>query len=233
LTRYVPETDPQSSAIDGLVIGGISIAEPTRMARTSLATSGATAAVSLSLPVAPDVFLTGTPSRMRTLLVAGVLAASGIITHAVRRGHGDALRRRVLRRLDRLAPRVRYSPELEESVVNATCPVCLSDFSASPDRPIRLQKECRHAVCAECLELWVVHTAKSHLNPARFGLTRGGDIVSWSQPPNCPLCRCKLGVISDADIREAVLAAMEQQGGALSSFYSYQHSPLLQNLSFG
>jgi hypothetical protein len=203
------------------------------MARASLLTSGATAAVSLSLPVTPDAFVNGAPSRMRTLLVAGVLAASGIITHAVRRGHGDALRRRLIRRLDRLAPRVRYTLELEGRMVNATCPVCLSDFSACPDKPLRLQKECHHAVCAECLELWVVHTAKSHLNPARFGLTRGGDIVSWSPPPNCPLCRCKLGVISDSDIREAVLAAIEQQGGALSSFHPYPHSPLFQNLAFG
>lgn len=182
-----------------------------------------TAAVSLSVPMPPEIFVATPPPRMRALLTAGLLAASGFVTHALRRSPADALRRRLLRRLDRLAPKVRFTPEIENSIVNSACPVCLSEFSCAPERYIRVQKQCKHALCSDCMETWVIHTAKSHLNPSRFGLTRGGDIISWSQPPFCPLCRNKLGVISDSDIREAVLAAMAQQGGAVANINPYSN----------
>jgi hypothetical protein len=65
-----------------------------------------------------------------------------------------------------------------------------------------------------------------HLDPARFGVTSGGDIVAWKPPPTCPLCRAKLGVLSDCDIREAVIAAIELQGTQLRSFsQQQQYSP--------
>jgi Zinc finger, C3HC4 type (RING finger) len=151
-----------------------------------------------------------------------VLAASAALAHALRRSPADAQRRRLLRRLDRVAPRRSYSSARDRGLLalNAACPVCLAEFAAAPDRTLRVQNECRHALCAECLETWVLHTTKAHLNPARFGLTRGGDIVSWHCPPNCPLCRNKIPVISDADIREAIIAAVTHQGGALSTFTS-------------
>lgn len=143
-----------------------------------------TSAVSLSLPVGPS--LDGTSgivgSRSRVLLAAGALAASALLARALRRSPSDALRRRLLRRLDRIAPRVRYTDEIGAALSNGTCPVCLGDFAAAPERLLRVQT-CGHALCAECLEGWVVHQAKSHLNPSRFGMTRGGDIVSWHCPP--------------------------------------------------
>lgn len=198
------------------------------MVRPSLTVPGSTsAAVSLSMPMTPEILVASRPSRMRALLTAGLLAASGVVTRALRKAPADAWRRRLLRRLDKVAPKMRYSHQLQQSIVNSACPVCLSEFSCSPERYIRVQIQCKHALCSDCMETWVVHTAKSHLNPSRFGLTRGGDIVSWSQPPFCPLCRSKLSVISDSDIREAVLAAMAQQGGAISNPSSHSSYVLM------
>jgi hypothetical protein len=119
--------------------------------------SAGAATMSLSLPVAPDmILLSGPPSRGRTLLTALVLAGSGLVAHALRKAPADALRRRLLRRLDKVAPKRRFAEDLVESgvVVNTTCPVCLADFKDSPDRLIRAQKKCKHALCAECMETW-------------------------------------------------------------------------------
>lgn len=159
-------------------------------------------------------------SHVRTLLAGCALAVSGITALALRRSPTEALRLRLLRRLKRVAPRRSYSAALGETLFNTSCPVCLCEFKAAPERPLRIQKDCGHALCAECLESWVLHTTRAHLNPSRFGLTRGGDIVSWHSPPGCPLCRSKLAVISECDIREAVMAAIRQQGIQLSTYTS-------------
>lgn len=100
-------------------------------------------------------------------------------------------------------------------------PVCLCEFASAPERPIRVLK-CRHALCSDCLESWAVHCTKAHLDPTRFGVTRGGQVVSWSPGPNCPLCKSQLKCVPDEDLREAVIAAIEQRGVAISTFIAYQ-----------
>jgi hypothetical protein len=185
--------------------------------------ASAMSTMSLSLPMGPDTMGDG-PSYARTLVAAGVLATSGLLAYALRRSPAEALRRRLLRRLNRVAPRRSYAAALEKGLLNTTCPVCLSEFGDAPERPLRVQIECKHALCASCLEMWVYHTVKAHLNPSRFGLTRGGDIVSWHSPPSCPCCRQKIAVISDDDIRDAVIAAISQQGGALTSLSTFNSS---------
>lgn len=100
-------------------------------------------------------------------------------------------------------------------------PVCLCEFSSTPDRAIRVLP-CRHALCSDCLEAWAVHCTKAHLNPARFGITRGGQVVSWTPGPKCPLCCARLDCVPDEDLREAIVAAIHQRGAAISNFIAYQ-----------
>lgn len=89
------------------------------------------------------------------------------------------------------------------------------------DKPIRIL-DCGHALCAECLEAWAVHCTKAHLNPSRFGITRGGRVVAWTPGPKCPLCCARVNCVPKEDLREAVLAAISQRGVALSTFIAYQ-----------
>lgn len=89
------------------------------------------------------------------------------------------------------------------------------------DKSIRVL-ECRHALCAECLEAWAIHCTKSHLNPSRFGITRNGRVVSWTPGPKCPLCCEQLDCVPREDLREAVIAAINQRGAALSTIIAYQ-----------
>lgn len=90
--------------------------------------------------------------------------------------------------------------------------------------PDRLQRvlSCRHALCAECLEAWAVHCTKMHLRPERFGVTRNGQVVSWTPGPKCPLCCGRVDCVPEEDVRAAVIAAIEQRGAAISNFIAYQ-----------
>lgn len=160
----------------------------------------------------------GAPASLRArLLFTAAAATAAAAARALRRSPAKSLRRRLVRRLDRVAP---VATRGSEPPVNDACPVCLTEFADAPDRPLRVQTDCQHGACAECLEAWVLHTTCAHLNPARFGLTRNGDIVSWHGPPCCPMCRAKIAVIEEADIRDAVIAAISLQGGALATFNS-------------
>lgn len=100
-------------------------------------------------------------------------------------------------------------------------PVCLCDFASTRDRPVRILP-CRHALCASCLEAWAVHCTKAHLNPARFGIIRGGQVVSWTPGPKCPLCCARLNCVPEEDLRQAIVAAIHQRGAALTTFITYQ-----------
>lgn len=100
-------------------------------------------------------------------------------------------------------------------------PVCLGEFSNNPDKCIRVL-ECRHALCSDCLEAWAVHCTKAHLNPSRFGITRAGRVVSWTPGPKCPLCCARLNCVPKEDLREAIIAAVNHRGTALSTIIAYQ-----------
>jgi hypothetical protein len=122
-----------------------------------LSAGAGSAAVTISLPVGPDmILLSGPRSRGRCVLAVLVMAGSGFVAHALRKAPAEALRRRLLRRLDKVAPKTRFSNDLIEShaVVNASCPVCLSDFADAPEKLIRVQTKCKHALCADCMETW-------------------------------------------------------------------------------
>lgn len=172
----------------------------------------------ISMTLSPARGGGGGPSTLRArLLFAAAAAGAAAAARALRRTPAEALRRRLVRRLDRVAP---VAARGGAPPVNHACPVCLAEFADAPARALRVQADCGHGACAECLEAWVVHTTRAHLNPARFGLTRNGEIVSWHGPPCCPMCRAKIAVIDEADIRDAVIAAISLQGGALATFNS-------------
>lgn len=111
--------------------------------------------------------------------------------------------------------------QLFETDTEKKGPVCLGEFSSTPDKYIRVL-ECRHALCSDCLEAWAVHCTKAHLNPSRFGITRAGRVVSWTPGPKCPLCCARLNCVPKEDLREAIIAAVNHRGTALSTIIAYQ-----------
>lgn len=220
------------------------------------------ASVSLAVGAVPSFTVNSPPHGLRTALFAGAAVVSGFLIW-VKRGHADGVRRRVIRRLDRIAPRTKYhaAKQHKPHIINADCksrfryppifphipktrsssqpnftptnppnstlpprntgPVCLCEFAKTPDKPIRVL-ECRHALCSDCLVAWAVHCTKAHLNPSRFGITRAGRVVSWTPGPKCPLCCSRVNCVPREDLREAVIAAINQRGSALSTIIAYQ-----------
>lgn len=83
-----------------------------------------TSAASLSLAVGGrDGFTVGAPPQaVRNLVLAGAAVVSGLV-FLVRRAPGDAVRRRVVRRLDRIAPRRKFDQRKmgKDEVINTDC----------------------------------------------------------------------------------------------------------------
>lgn len=179
------------------------------------------AAASLSL-FAPGFSVNNAPQGFRAAFFAGAAIVSGFI-YLIRRGHSNGVRKRVVRCLDRIAPKTRYDASKGKNghIINSDCPVCLCEFSTMADKAIRILK-CRHALCSDCLEVWAVHCTKAHLNPSRFGITRAGQVISWTPGPKCPLCCVQLDCVPREDLREAMIAAINQRGTALSTILAYQ-----------
>ncbi|CAN8067875.1 unnamed protein product [Agarophyton chilense] len=198
--------------------------------------STSTASLSLAVGASPRFTVSSAPNGVRTAVLAGAAVFSGLV-YLLRRGHADGVRKRVIRRLDKIAPKSKYHPHKHAHghIINADCPVCLCEFASDADKPIRVLG-CRHALCSDCLEAWAVHCTKAHLNPSRFGITRAGRVVSWTPGPKCPLCCARLNCVPKQDLREAIIAAINHRGTALSTIIAYQsrHSndEAIENTSF-
>lgn len=80
------------------------------------------ATVSLELRGGPGLTVNSAPQGARSWIFAGAAFVSGLV-YLIRKGYSDGVRRRVIRRLDAIAPRSRYNPDKlrEGSVFNADC----------------------------------------------------------------------------------------------------------------
>lgn len=82
------------------------------------------ASVTLGLPGGHGLTLEAAPANIRNVvLVAGAAVLSGLVVLTRRRRRGDGVRRRVVRRLDRIAPRVRFDARrfCAGEVINSDC----------------------------------------------------------------------------------------------------------------
>lgn len=86
-----------------------------------------TSAASLSLAVGGRAgFTLGSPPQaVRNLILAGAAVVSGLV-FLVRRAPGDAVRRRVVRRLDRIAPKRKFDERKigKDETINTDCEFC-------------------------------------------------------------------------------------------------------------
>lgn len=90
---------------------------------TTTSTQRAMTTVSLELHgAAPGITMSGTPQGLRSWVVAGTALASGLI-YLFRKRCSDGIRRRVIRRLDIIAPRKRIDDEMLNSglLFNTNC----------------------------------------------------------------------------------------------------------------
>lgn len=147
---------------------------------------------------------------LRGLAAAVVAGAFAISWLNKRFSPASATKRRILRLLDRMAPKValtRAGP-----LLNDECPVCLCPLEGC----VRAL-ECRHALCSRCLETWVLHAARAHLDPTRFSYADHGGAIA-PPAPSCPLCKMPLGCVPELDFRNALLAAMLARGTAFATY---------------
>lgn len=79
------------------------------------------ASLSLALGRGDGFTVASAPKGLRHILFAGIAVASGLVLF-IRRAPGDAVKRRIIRRLDRVAPRKRYEVAISEiDVINTDC----------------------------------------------------------------------------------------------------------------
>ena len=80
------------------------------------------ASLSLAFGGGPGFTVNSPPKGIRTAVLAGAAVFSGLV-YWLRKSHTDGVRKRVIRRLDKIAPRTRYTPEKEKSgrVINGDC----------------------------------------------------------------------------------------------------------------
>lgn len=78
--------------------------------------------ISLAVGGGPGFTLRSPPNGIRGVLVVGVAVASGLL-YVLRKAPEDAVRRRVIRKLDRIAPKVRYNVQMEADsvILNGEC----------------------------------------------------------------------------------------------------------------
>lgn len=82
----------------------------------------AATSLSLALRGGPPLTVNAPPRGMRAVVFAGAALATGF-AYLVRKRHADGLRRRIIRRLDRIAPRTKYTVEKQTQgfIINADC----------------------------------------------------------------------------------------------------------------
>ncbi len=137
-------------------------------------------------------------------LAAGLAIGSLLCSWLSRRfSPSSATKRRILKLLDAVAPRVSLSRA--GMILNTDCPICLNALEEA--NSIR-KLECRHALCASCLEQWIIQSVRSHLNPARFSISPRGVLYSYVPGPSCPLCKAPLPCVPEIDLRSTLVAAL-------------------------
>lgn len=146
---------------------------------------------------------------VRGLAAAVVIGAAACSWILRRLSPAAATRRRILALLDRAAPKVPL--ERAGRLLNDECPVCLCELEGAV-RPM----ECGHALCSRCLETWVLHSVRAHLDPSRFAYSDHGAIAPPG--PSCPLCKAPLPCTPEIDLRNALLAAMLARGHAFAAY---------------
>uniref|UniRef100_A0A7S2ZC67 RING-type domain-containing protein n=1 Tax=Rhodosorus marinus TaxID=101924 RepID=A0A7S2ZC67_9RHOD len=112
--------------------------------------------------------------------------------------------RRMLLHLDKFAPLLDEDGS-EVELADGDCCICLSGGGGKPVRKIL----CGHSFHARCLERWVQYSVERYLDIRSFVRSPpSGFLVPGSAWPSCPLCKKVLPVIDEADIKEAVSAAI-------------------------
>lgn len=96
------------------------LTSPMRPRRSDMAPPPSSASLSLAVGGRNGFVVASPPQGLRNLIVAGAAVVSGLVFLA-RRAPQDAVRRRVVKRLDRIAPK-RKSEELSsEDIINTDC----------------------------------------------------------------------------------------------------------------
>lgn len=82
----------------------------------------ASTTVSLELPGPPGLTVHSPPQGLRSWMFAGAAFVSGLV-YLLRKGYSDGLRRRVIRKLDAVAPRSKYDKAKlnDGTIFNADC----------------------------------------------------------------------------------------------------------------
>ena len=111
------------------------------MARYSTATG-----ISLAVRGGPGITLRSPPQGLRGLLIAGAAVASGL-WYLLRKAPADATRRRVLNKLDKIAPRVRYNQDMEAdgTILNGEC-----EFTTIQRLTAFIEYLCQRLDCFHC-----------------------------------------------------------------------------------
>lgn len=78
--------------------------------------------VSLEFRGPPGLTVNSAPQGLRSWMFAGAACVSGLV-YLLRKGYSDGVRRRVIRRLDAIAPRTRYDEDKlrDGTIFNADC----------------------------------------------------------------------------------------------------------------